>query len=120
PADPSPVVPATTAPTLPPATSAAIATTPPPITPTTPAVALPADSLMTGPLVGFYIEDTYEDLYLSIYDAGTGAFRVIQSATPIYIDEAQWFDAGSGRAHQLRQHRTPLSRSELCCPCRCR
>lgn len=94
PADPSPVVPATTAPTLPPATSAAIATTPPSITPTTSAVALPADSLMTGPLVGFYIEDTYEDLYLSIYDAGTGTFRVIQSATPIYIDEAQWFDGG--------------------------
>lgn len=94
PADPSPVVPTTTAPTLPPATSAAIATTSPPITPTTSAVALPANSLMTGPLVGFYIEDTYEDLYLSIYDAGTGAFRVIQSATPIYIDEAQWFDGG--------------------------
>ena len=93
PADPSPTAPATLAPT--------IAATQPPVTPTTAAAAPttvaaapPAGSLMTGPLVGFYIEDTYEDLYLSIYDAGTGAFRVVQSATPIYIDEAQWLDDG--------------------------
>jgi len=94
----APGLPATLAATLPLAT---IAVTQPPIAPTTAAIApttaaiaRPAGSLMTGPLVGFYIEDTYEDLYLSIYDAGTGAFRVVQSATPIYIDEAQWFDDG--------------------------
>ena len=61
---------------------AALATIPPPDTP------------LTGPLVGFYIEDSYEDVYFSLYDAGTGAFRVIQSTTPIYIGEAQWFDNG--------------------------
>ena len=49
---------------------------------------------MTGPLVGFYIEDSYEDVYFALYDTGTGAFRVVQSATPIYIGEAQWFDDG--------------------------
>lgn len=54
----------------------------------------PANSPFSGPLVGFYIEDSYEDVYLSIFDAGTGAFRVIQSAIPIYIGEAQWFDNG--------------------------
>lgn len=99
PPDPSSVAPATPAATLPSTAPAATATTRPPIAPTAtaaaPVITAPAGgTLMTGPLVGFYIEDTYEDLYLSIYDAGTGAFRVIQSATPIYIDEAQWFDGG--------------------------
>ena len=93
PADPSPTAPATLAATLA-ATQPPVAPTTAAAAPTTAAVARPAGSLMTGPLVGFYIEDTYEDLYLSFYDAGTGAFRVVQSATPIDIDEAQWLDDG--------------------------
>lgn len=59
-----------------------------------PPVAPPANGLMTGPLIGFYIEDSYADVYFSLYDAGTGAFRVVQSEPPIYIGEAQWFDQG--------------------------
>lgn len=54
----------------------------------------PAAGLLTGPLVGFFVEDSYEDVYFAIYDTGTGAFRVIQSTTPIYIGEAQWFGDG--------------------------
>lgn len=54
----------------------------------------PANAPFSGPLVGFYIEDSYEDVYLSIFDVGTGGFRVIQTATPIYIGEARWFDDG--------------------------
>lgn len=77
--------------------------TPSPAAPTEPAVAAPtsataagsaAAGMLTGPLVGFYIEDSYEDVYFALYDAGAGAFRVVQSDTPIYIGEAQWFDDG--------------------------
>jgi hypothetical protein len=68
--------------TQPSGVSPALATIPPP------------DAPLAGPLVGFYIEDSYEDVYFSLYDAGTGAFRVVQSATPIYLGEAQWFDDG--------------------------
>lgn len=68
----------------------------PPAQASTPAAGAlpPANTPFSGPLVGFYIEDSYEDVYLSIFDVGTGGFRVIQTATPIYIGEARWFDDG--------------------------
>lgn len=54
----------------------------------------PTDAPLTGPLVGFYVEDSYEDVYLSIYDASTGGLRVLHGGVPIYLGEAQWFDNG--------------------------
>ncbi|MBP6016688.1 MAG: PD40 domain-containing protein [Candidatus Promineofilum sp.] len=53
-----------------------------------------ADRPLTGPLVGFYVEDNYEDVYFSIFDTATGALRLLKSGLPIYLDEAQWFDNG--------------------------
>jgi hypothetical protein len=40
--------------------------------------------------VAFFIEDSYEDVYFSLFDAGTDAFREFRTGTPIYLDEAQW------------------------------
>lgn len=60
----------------------------------TPAPKPPAGAPLTGPLVGFYVEDSYEDVYLSIFDAATGALRVLHGGVPIYVGEAQWFDGG--------------------------
>lgn len=52
------------------------------------------DGPLVGPLVGFFLEDTYQDVYLAIYDAGTGGLRILNSGVPIYLGEAQWFDDG--------------------------
>lgn len=71
------------------ATSATLAT------PADETIAPPAaDAPLIGPLAGFYIEDFYEDVYLSIYDVETGGLRVLHSGVPIYVGEAQWFDNG--------------------------
>lgn len=53
-----------------------------------------ADEPLTGPLVGFYVEDTHEDVYFAIFDAATGALRLLDGNLSISLGEAQWFDGG--------------------------
>src|SRR5690606_36785151 len=75
---------------------------PPPATPASEAAAQPAvitappatGGSLLGPLVGFFFDDHYEDVYFSIFDAATGVQRVLNIPDPIYIDEAQWFGHG--------------------------
>ena len=52
------------------------------------------DVSLTGPLVGFYVEDLHEDVYFSIFDAATGTLRLLDGDLSIYLGEAQWFDDG--------------------------
>lgn len=90
---------ATGSPTVPPAAIAVGPAANSPVTPappaaSSPAAPSPATTSMSGPVVGFYIEDSYEDVYLSIFDVGTGAFRVLTAAGPAHIGEGQWFDRG--------------------------
>lgn len=76
-------------PTATPAVPGAMATVAalPPVAPDTP---------LLGPLIGFYIEGSsqgMEEVFFSIFDAGTRAFRAFQNAR-VDSNEAQWFGDG--------------------------
>jgi len=54
------------------------------------------DTPLTGPVIGFYIEDSYqgiEEVVFAVFDAGTRVYRQFQSAD-VSANEAQWFDDG--------------------------
>lgn len=76
-------------PTATPAVPGAMATVAalPPVAPDTP---------LAGPLIGFYIEGSsqgVEEVFFSVFDAGTRAFRGFQNAH-VNANEAQWFGDG--------------------------
>lgn len=90
----APAAPGTAAPA---ATVAAATTAPAPATAAAAATiaTVPPDTSFLGPVIGFNLEDTYEDYYLGLFDAGTGAFREIHNIqAPIAPYEAHWFDGG--------------------------
>ena len=76
------------------ATAAALPATSPP-TAGAPVATVPPDTPLRGPVVGFNLEDTSEQYYLSVFDAGTGALREFHNdAAPISPYEARWFADG--------------------------
>lgn len=80
---PPTAMPSTAAPSSSPASTA----------PAVAATAIDPAAPLAGPLLGIYIEDSYEDHYFAVFDASTGAFRQF-NALLISPGEAQWFADG--------------------------
>ena len=68
-------------------TAAAPTTAPPPVS---------ADAPLTGPLIAFTTEDSYEDTSLGLFDTATGAYRDLPSTLGIAPGTVSWFDGGCG------------------------
>jgi hypothetical protein len=49
-----------------------------------------------GPLLLLFLENTYEESYLGLFDAGNGAFREVPGSIGYYLNEVQWIDDGCG------------------------
>jgi len=80
-----------------------------PPTPATPATAVPTPALtiatpeappvasdtLAGPVIGLNLENTNEDYYLALFDAGTNTFRELGATTALVMPyAAHWFDGG--------------------------
>lgn len=55
-----------------------------------------ADAPLTGPIIAFTVEDSYEDTYLGLFDTATGAYRDLPSTLGIAPGTASWFGGGCG------------------------
>lgn len=71
------------------------------------ATVFPGAEPMVGPVIGFYLEDSYQEVYLGLFDTGSGAFRDLYGTVGITLDAARWDDGGctlyiDGRLHDLR------------------
>ena len=65
-------------------------------TPTDTLPPVSADAPLTGPIIAFTVEDSYEDTYLGLFDTATGAYRDLPSTLGIAPGTASWFDGGCG------------------------
>ena len=61
--------------------------------PVTALAAVSSTAPLAGPVIGFYFEDSYEDVYFSVFDVGSGAFREFHGGH-IGVYEARWFNGG--------------------------
>ena len=88
-AEPAAIAPTVAAtPPVVPATAAATPTfAPPPVA---------ADTPLTGPVIAFTVEDSYEDTYLGLFDTATGVYRDLPSTLGIAPGVASWFGGGCG------------------------
>ncbi len=65
-------------------------------TPTFAPPVVSADAPLTGPVIAFTVEDSYEDTYLGLFDTATGAYRDLPSTLGVAPGTASWFDDGCG------------------------
>jgi len=78
---------------MPPADTATTTTAAPP-TSAPPAVA--PDAPLTGPVIAFTVEDSYEDTSLGLFDTATGAYRDLPGTLGIAPGTVSWFGGGCG------------------------
>mgnify|MGYP002073046226 CR=1 FL=1 len=55
-----------------------------------------ADAPLTGPVIAFTVEDSYEDTSLGLFDTATGAYRDLPGTLGVAPGTASWFDGGCG------------------------
>jgi len=65
-------------------------------TATLPQPVVAADAPLTGPVIAFNTEDSYEDTSLGLFDTATGAYRDLPSTLGIAPGTVSWFDGGCG------------------------
>ena len=92
-AEPAVVVP-TGAATAALATSATVTTAA--VLPTSAPPAVSSDAPLTGPVIAFTVEDSYEDTSLGLFDTATGVYRDLPSTLGITPGTVSWFGGGCG------------------------
>ncbi len=66
------------------------------VTPTSAPPVVAPDAPLTSPVIAFTVEDSYQDMYLGLFDTATGAFRDLLGTVGVAPGTASWFGGGCG------------------------